>query len=113
MQDPPRSGVEPMSPALAGRFFTHEPAGKSPLHCLTLLSDCEDDRGFAPEICLLHYCSESQHALCCVYVSLSRRTVQRDWGRTQGSSEVFRRLRLEERNKSCGACLLEEKEGRK
>ena len=26
--DLPRSGIEPMSPALAGRFFTHEPPGK-------------------------------------------------------------------------------------
>ena len=25
----PRSGIEPMSPALAGRFFTTEPSGKS------------------------------------------------------------------------------------
>ena len=28
MWDPPRSGIEPMSPALAGRFFTTEPTGK-------------------------------------------------------------------------------------
>ena len=28
MWDPPRSGIEPMSPALAGRFFTTEPPGK-------------------------------------------------------------------------------------
>ena len=28
MWDPPRSGVEPMSPASAGRFFTTEPSGK-------------------------------------------------------------------------------------
>ena len=29
MWDPPRPGLEPMSPALAGRFFTAEPPGKS------------------------------------------------------------------------------------
>ena len=28
MQDPPRPGIKPVSPALAGRFFTTEPAGK-------------------------------------------------------------------------------------
>ena len=28
MWDPPRSGIEPMSPALEGRFFTTEPTGK-------------------------------------------------------------------------------------
>ena len=28
IQDLPRSGVEPMSPALAGKFFTTEPPGK-------------------------------------------------------------------------------------
>jgi len=28
MWDLPGSGIEPMSPALAGRFFTTEPAGK-------------------------------------------------------------------------------------
>ena len=28
MWDLPRSGIEPMSPALAGRFFTTEPPGK-------------------------------------------------------------------------------------
>ena len=26
--DPPRSGTEPVSPALAGRFFSPEPPGK-------------------------------------------------------------------------------------
>ena len=26
--DPPNPGMEPMSPALAGRFFTTEPPGK-------------------------------------------------------------------------------------
>ena len=30
MWDLPRSGIEPMSPALAGGFFTTEPPGKSP-----------------------------------------------------------------------------------
>ena len=29
MWDLPRRGMEPMSPALAGRFFTTEPSGKS------------------------------------------------------------------------------------
>ena len=33
--DLPRPGIEPMSPALAGRFFTTEPPGK-PLHVLFL-----------------------------------------------------------------------------
>jgi len=28
MWDPPGSGIEPTSPALAGRFFTTEPPGK-------------------------------------------------------------------------------------
>ena len=34
--DLPRPGVEPMSPALAGRFFTIEPPGK-PLTCLVVV----------------------------------------------------------------------------
>ena len=33
MWDLPESGIEPMSPALAGGFFTTEPPGK-PSHCL-------------------------------------------------------------------------------
>ena len=32
MWDLPGSGIEPVSPALAGRFFTTEPPGK-PAHC--------------------------------------------------------------------------------
>ena len=35
--DLPRPGIEPMSPALAGGFFTIEPRGK-PLHVLFLTS---------------------------------------------------------------------------
>ena len=31
MWDPPRPGLEPMSPALAGRFSTTAPPGKPPL----------------------------------------------------------------------------------
>ena len=35
-RDPPRSGIEPMSPALAGRFFITEPPGKP---CVYVLKD--------------------------------------------------------------------------
>ena len=35
MWDHPGSGIEPMSPAFAGRFFTAEPPGKPPKQCLT------------------------------------------------------------------------------
>ena len=34
MWDPPRPGLEPVSPALAGRFSTTAPPGKPPLGCL-------------------------------------------------------------------------------
>ena len=34
MWDPPRTGIEPTSPALAGRFFTAEPPGKPWTHSL-------------------------------------------------------------------------------
>ena len=37
MWNPPRPGLEPMSPALAGRFSTTAPPGK-PLHFLTTCS---------------------------------------------------------------------------
>ena len=37
--DPPRPGLEPVSPALAGRFSTTAPPGK-PLNCLFVLSFC-------------------------------------------------------------------------
>ena len=35
--DPPRPGLEPVSPALAGRFSTTAPSGK-PSHCFLILS---------------------------------------------------------------------------
>ena len=31
-RDLPNPGIEPMSPALAGGFFTTEPSGKPPMH---------------------------------------------------------------------------------
>ena len=34
MWDPPRQGLEPMSPALAGRFSTTAPPGKPPIQHL-------------------------------------------------------------------------------
>ena len=35
--DLPRPGIEPLSPTLAGRFFTGEPPGKPPVHlCIVL-----------------------------------------------------------------------------
>ena len=34
MWDLPGSGIEPVSPALAGRFFTTEPPGTLQCHCL-------------------------------------------------------------------------------
>jgi len=37
--DLPGSGMEPVLPALAGRFFTTEPPGKTPLHSLYTLFD--------------------------------------------------------------------------
>ena len=37
MWDPPRPGLEPVSPALAGRFSTTVPPGKPPRFLLTLL----------------------------------------------------------------------------
>ena len=36
MWDPPGTGIEPVSPALAGVFFTTEPLGK-PLHLTDIL----------------------------------------------------------------------------
>ena len=39
--DLPRSGIESLSPALAGRFLTAEPPGKFHLDCF-LLKDCMD-----------------------------------------------------------------------
>ena len=36
-KDLPHSGIEPMSPALAGEFFTSEPLGKLAIIMLTLL----------------------------------------------------------------------------
>ena len=33
MWDPPGSGLEPMSPALTGGFFTTEPPGRPPSYC--------------------------------------------------------------------------------
>ena len=38
--DLPDPGIEPTCPALAGRFFTTEPPGKSPNSCLVLGSQC-------------------------------------------------------------------------
>ena len=65
MWDLPRSGVEPVSPALAGRFFTIEPPGKpweqvlmrmfqmlQPQHC----NSCLNSSGSVPT-------SESPHGL--------------------------------------------------
>ena len=37
MWDPPGPGIESVSPALAGGFFTTEPPGKPPLLCLFLI----------------------------------------------------------------------------
>ena len=37
MCDLPRSGIEPVSPALAGRFFTTEPPGRLRVMCHTFL----------------------------------------------------------------------------
>ena len=36
--DPPRSGIEPVSPALAGGFFTPEPPGKPDILLLLILN---------------------------------------------------------------------------
>ena len=36
--NPPRSGTEPVSPALAGRFFTTEPPGKSIVSILIVIA---------------------------------------------------------------------------
>ena len=36
MWDPPRPGLEPVSPALAGRFSTTAPPGKPPLHFILI-----------------------------------------------------------------------------
>ena len=36
--DPPRSGIEPVSPALAGGFFTPEPARKPDILLLLILN---------------------------------------------------------------------------
>ena len=38
MWDPPRPGLEPVSPALAGRFSTTAPPGKPHLSVLTIIS---------------------------------------------------------------------------
>ena len=38
--DPPRPGIEPVSPTLAGRFFTTEPPGK-PLECSVLKAESD------------------------------------------------------------------------
>ena len=51
MWDPPGSGLEPMSPALTGGFFTTEPPGRPPSYCLN------SSQGFCK---LCHYCSEIQ-----------------------------------------------------
>ena len=40
MQDPPRPGLEPMSPALAGRFSTTAPSGKPNTSYFSLLPHC-------------------------------------------------------------------------
>ena len=57
---PPRPGIEPVSPALAGRFFTTEPPGKFPskvfkhdliwlsLHCFNIFLKCAQ---LCPTLC--------------------------------------------------------------
>ena len=49
MWDPPRSGLEPVSPALAGRFSTTAPPGKPPKRCF-LSKSSEVIRGFVPQL---------------------------------------------------------------
>ena len=42
----PRPGIEPVSPALQGRFLTTGPPGKPPEESFTELEETEVDRGF-------------------------------------------------------------------
>ena len=58
MWDSPRSGIEPMSPALAGRLFTTEPLGKPPWlytfkTSLYILDNYPLYQIFSPSLCLI------------------------------------------------------------
>ena len=58
MWDLPQPGVKPVSPALAGRFFTTEPPGKpqkSPFLIATPLDIFKQRAIFCAELCFLHY----------------------------------------------------------
>ena len=100
MWDPPRPGLEPMSPALAGRFSTTAPPGK-PLRLVlvqTVLHSATGE-GLPPKGCKfpgtlalrLHQQSRQQQSVCS---SQEKRSWCWIWeGKTQGEPEYMKMVK--------------------
>ena len=77
MQDLSGSGIEPMSPSLAGRLFTIEPPGRLPFwHSCSILSFCSHSTSGTVLTSLTGQTGSRRQRLCLYFRSKYRRSAQ-------------------------------------